>query len=42
MWTKVRLCRERAAGEGWTVVETYADRAVSGANRLRAEYQHLL
>jgi site-specific DNA recombinase len=39
---QVRLCRERAAAEGWTIVEHYADRAVSGASKLRAEYQRLL
>ena len=33
---------ERIDREGWTHVATYADRAVSGASRLRADYQRLL
>ena len=32
---QLRTCRARAKAEGWTVVETYADRAISGASALR-------
>ena len=38
----MRQCRERAAREGWTVVETYSDRAISGASMVRAGIQALL
>jgi site-specific DNA recombinase len=37
-----RLCRERAAREGWRVVEVFADRAISGASMLRPGLQALL
>ncbi len=37
-----RLCRERAEREGWTVVATFADRALSGASMLRPGLQGLL
>jgi DNA invertase Pin-like site-specific DNA recombinase len=37
-----RLCRERAAGEGWTVAACFADRALSGASMLRPGLQALL
>ena len=39
---QIRVCRDRIDREGWTYVASYADRAVSGASRLRAEYQRLL
>src|SRR5690606_7514371 len=39
---QLRQCRERAAREGWTVVETYSDRAISGASLIRAGIQSLL
>ncbi len=32
---QIRLCRERAAREGWTVVEVFPDFALSGATRDR-------
>ena len=32
---QVRLCRERAAREGWEVVQLYADAALSGASLMR-------
>lgn len=32
---QVRLCRERAAREGWTVVDVFPDFALSGATRDR-------
>ena len=39
---QARLCEERAAREGCRVVETYADRAVSGASMLRPGLQSLM
>jgi site-specific DNA recombinase len=39
---QVRLCRARIDREGWTLVETYADYAMSGATTLRSGYQSLL
>ncbi len=35
---QVRLCRARIAGEGWQLVATYADHAISGASTLRPGY----
>jgi DNA invertase Pin-like site-specific DNA recombinase len=37
-----RLCRERAAREGWTVAACFSDRALSGASLLRPGLQSLL
>ena len=39
---QVRLCRARASREGWRIVETYTDRATSGANLLRKGVQDML
>ncbi|MCW8059127.1 recombinase family protein [Agrobacterium tumefaciens] len=39
---QLRQCRERAAREGWTVVETYSDRAISGVSLIRSGIQSLL
>lgn len=39
---QLRQCRERAAREGWTIVETYSDRAISGASLIRSGIQSLL
>jgi len=39
---QVRLCTARSAAEGWSVVGTYTDHALSGANHLRPGYQQLL
>jgi DNA invertase Pin-like site-specific DNA recombinase len=39
---QVRLCRARIASEGWSLVITYTDHAISGASRLRPGYQKLL
>ncbi len=39
---QLRQCRERAAREGWSVVETYSDRAISGASLIRYGIQSLL
>lgn len=38
----MRQCRERASREGWAVVETYSDRAISGSSMIRAGVQALL
>jgi DNA invertase Pin-like site-specific DNA recombinase len=39
---QLRQCRDRAEREGWTVVETYSDRAISGASMVRSGVQSLL
>ena len=39
---QLRHCCERAGREGWTVVETYSDRAISGSSMIRAGIQALL
>jgi DNA invertase Pin-like site-specific DNA recombinase len=39
---QLRVCRTRLEREGWTLVDTYADHAVSGATMLRPGYQALL
>jgi DNA invertase Pin-like site-specific DNA recombinase len=39
---QVRLCREYLDREGWQLVATYTDHAMSGATRLRPGYQKLL
>jgi site-specific DNA recombinase len=39
---QVRLCRERICQEGWTLVQVYVDRAISGASTLRPGYQGIL
>ena len=38
----MRLCRARIEAEGWSLVTTYTDHALSGASRLRPGYQKLL
>jgi site-specific DNA recombinase len=38
---QIRLCRERAAKEGWEIVGTYKDAATSGATLLRPGIQQL-
>ena len=38
---QVRICRNRADHEGWTVTETFADHAISGATRERPGFQNL-
>ena len=38
---QVRLCRRLAEERGWTVVEVFADEAVSGATHLRAGFQSM-
>ncbi len=39
---QVRLCRARIDSEGWRYLQTYADRAKTGATTLRSGYQKLL
>lgn len=39
---QLRQCCERAAREGWTIAETYSDRAISGASLIRSGIQSLL
>ncbi len=39
---QVRLCRERAEREGWTIATVFEDRAISGASMLRPGLQELL
>jgi DNA invertase Pin-like site-specific DNA recombinase len=36
---QIRVCREHAARQGWAVVETYSDAAISGASILRPGLQ---
>lgn len=37
-----RNCRRRAESEGWSIAETYADEAMSGADSNRPQYQAML
>ena len=39
---QIRLCREHAEQQGWRVVESYADHAISGSSLLRPGIQGLL
>jgi len=39
---QVRICRARAEREGWTVVDVYADYAISGASAARPRFQQLI
>ena len=39
---QLRNCRAHAERSGWNVVETYSDRAISGASLLRPGFQKLL
>ncbi|RVI14551.1 recombinase family protein [Sinorhizobium meliloti] len=39
---QLRLCRARAEREGWAVVDSYSDRAISGASLLRPGVQELI
>lgn len=39
---QLRLCRARAEREAWTVVDSYTDRAISGASLLRPGVQELI
>lgn len=39
---QLRICRERAAREGWTIVEVFSDSAMSGASMQRPGVQRLM
>ena len=39
---QIRLCKERIAREGWTLVQVYRDAAFSGATTLRPGYQAMM
>ena len=39
---QIHNCRSRIDAEGWELIDTYSDRAVSGASTLRPGYQQLL
>jgi len=39
---QIRECRKRIDHEGWSLIEVYSDRAVSGASTLRPGYQKML
>jgi hypothetical protein len=39
---QLRVCREFAARQGWTVVEEFTDYAISGATLLRSGFQALM
>lgn len=39
---QIQVCRAHIDAEGWQLVETFADRATSGATSLRSGYQGLL
>jgi len=39
---QLRLCRLHAERQGWTVVDSYSDRAISGASLLRPGIQELM
>ena len=38
----MRLCKARIESEGWSLVTTYSDYALSGATHLRPDYQQLM
>lgn len=39
---QLRICRERASREGWGIVDSYSDRAMSGASLIRPGIQALM
>ncbi|MEM9355583.1 MAG: recombinase family protein, partial [Pseudomonadota bacterium] len=39
---QIRLCQEKAAREGWQVVNCYTDHAISGASMMRPGIQQLM
>ena len=39
---QIEVCQRLIEREGWSLVNTYADKAMSGASRFRAGYQQLL
>jgi hypothetical protein len=38
----MRICREFAARQGWTVTQEFTDHAISGATLLRSGFQALM
>ena len=39
---QIEVCRRYATAQGWTIVETYTDAAISGASRFRPGFQKLI
>ena len=39
---QLRLCRLHAEKQGWAIVDSYTDRAISGASLLRSGIQELI
>src|SRR5687767_1407251 len=39
---QIEICRRFAEKQGWKILRTYEDRAMSGASRFRPAYQELL
>ncbi len=39
---QLRICRARAEREGWTIIDSYTDRSISGASLLRPGVQELI
>ena len=39
---QLRICRARAEREGWTIIDSYTDRAISGASLLRPGVQEMI
>jgi site-specific DNA recombinase len=39
---QVEICRRYLTAQGWTLVNVYSDRAISGASRNRAGYQQMI
>jgi DNA invertase Pin-like site-specific DNA recombinase len=39
---QLEVCRRYAISQGWTIVETYTDAAISGASRFRPGFQKLI
>jgi site-specific DNA recombinase len=39
---QIEVCRRFASAQGWTIVETYTDAAISGASRFRPGFQKLI
>ena len=39
---QVEVCRRYLTAQGWTLVEIYSDRAISGASKHRASYQKMI
>lgn len=40
--SQLRVCRDFAEKNGLTIIDTYADRATTGTNDNRAEFQRML